>query len=207
MPGSNDPRVAKFAASLVLRGLAPVVVFSGANGRLTEHWPQTEAETFAAVALAEGLSPEQIVVENRATNTGENIAFTRAALRERGVLDAQGRLPAGGSLIVVQKPYMIMRSYASWLKQWPELQSGSEEGGGGAPRIVVASPPELEYANYPADGVIARDELVSVMVGDLQRVFLYPRTGFQIDVPIPDGVWHAFAQLVGLGFVGHLARR
>ena len=216
MPGSNDVRVAKYAASLVLAGMAPVVVFSGARGRLTEDWPETEADTFAKVALAEGVARDKIIIENRATNTGENIAFTRALLRERGVLDAEGRLPAGGSIIVVQKPYMIMRSYASWLAQWPELNGGGGGGGGGggAPgaeptnsRLMVASPPELNYANYPADGIIARDELVSVMAGDLQRVFLYPRLGYQVRVEIPDAIWKALAQLVGLGFTSHLAKR
>ena len=51
-------------------------------------------------------------MENKATNTGENIANSRALLAANGITPA--------SLIVVQKPFMERRSYATFMKQWPE---------------------------------------------------------------------------------------
>jgi len=55
---------------------------------------------------------EKVFVENKATNTGENIANSRALLATNGITPA--------SLIVVQKPFMERRSYATFMKQWPE---------------------------------------------------------------------------------------
>jgi hypothetical protein len=43
------------------------------------------------------------------------------------------------------------------------------------------------------------------MVGDLQRIRIYPSRGFQIEQEIPDDVWQAFEKLVELGYDRHLA--
>jgi len=44
------------------------------------------------------------------------------------------------------------------------------------------------------------------MIGDLQRIKLYPEKGFQIYQEIPGDVWQAYEQLVKLGFDKHLIR-
>jgi hypothetical protein len=43
------------------------------------------------------------------------------------------------------------------------------------------------------------------MVGDLQRIKLYPGLGFQVYQEIPGDIWQAYNQLVDLGFDEHLA--
>jgi len=45
------------------------------------------------------------------------------------------------------------------------------------------------------------------MVGDLQRIAIYPKQGFQIAQEIPVDVWDAFEQLVALGYTKHLITR
>ena len=42
------------------------------------------------------------------------------------------------------------------------------------------------------------------MVGDLQRIKLYPALGYQIAQEIPDEVWSAFEGLVRAGFDKYL---
>jgi len=42
------------------------------------------------------------------------------------------------------------------------------------------------------------------MVGDLQRIKVYPARGFQIEQEIPDHVWHAYEQLVHAGYDKYL---
>ena len=44
------------------------------------------------------------------------------------------------------------------------------------------------------------------MVGDLQRIRLYPAMGFQIEQEISDEVWTAFQALVDAGYDRHLTR-
>lgn len=183
--GSHDKRVARRGAELYLEGLAPLLVFSGGLGNLTKDiWTETEADQFAAIALEMGVPPGAILVENESTNTGENILFTQQLLQEHG-LDPQ-------SFIVVQKPCMERRSYATFKKHWP------------AKDLLVTSP-QIPFAEYPTEE-ISVERVINVMVGDLQRIKIYPAKGFQIHQEIPDAVWAAYEQLVALGFDKHLAR-
>jgi hypothetical protein len=48
------------------------------------------------------------------------------------------------------------------------------------------------------------DEVISIMVGDLQRIRVYPSRGFQIPQEIPADVWDAFEALVNAGYDRHL---
>lgn len=183
--GSNDLRVAEHAADLYLRGLAPRILFSGRVGALTRgRFVKTEAETFADVAVARGVPSEAILLETRSTNTGENIQFSRALLAAHG-LDPR-------RFIVVQKPYMERRAYATFMRNWP----GKD--------ILMASPP-LSWSEYPTE-TLTKDIIIPILVGDLQRIRLYPAKGFQIPQEIPDTVWAAFEELVARGYTGHLVR-
>lgn len=49
--GSNDIRVAEYAAELYARKLAPLLLFSGGMGRFTGEWAVPEAELFAEEAM------------------------------------------------------------------------------------------------------------------------------------------------------------
>ena len=107
--GSHDTRVAERGAELYLQRWAPMLIFSGGLGRLTSDiWKETEADKFAAIALKMGVPSNAIFIENKSTNTGENILFTRQLLEQKN-LDPQ-------TFIVVQKPYMEKRSYATFKK-------------------------------------------------------------------------------------------
>ena len=183
--GSNDVRVAEHAADLFLRGLAPRLLFSGNVGALTRgRFTKSEAETFADVAIAKGVPREAILLEPRSTNTGENIQFSRALLEEHGL--------APQSFIVVQKPYMERRAYATFMKNWP----GKD--------IRMASPP-LSWSEYPT-GTLTKEIIIPILVGDLQRIRIYPEKGFQIPQEIPANVWAAFEELVARGYTGHLVK-
>src|SRR5512147_2259214 len=76
--GSHDLRVAERAADVYLAGWAPILVCSGYLGSLTEGlWQQAEAALFAEVAVDKGVPRDKILLEDRATHTGENVAFSR----------------------------------------------------------------------------------------------------------------------------------
>ncbi len=44
------------------------------------------------------------------------------------------------------------------------------------------------------------------MVGDLQRIKIYPQKGFQILQEIPQDVWQAGGELIKLGYDEHLVK-
>ncbi|MDF2189598.1 YdcF family protein [Paraflavitalea sp. CAU 1676] len=183
--GSHDKRVAVRGAELYLQGLAPLLIMSGGLGNLTkEIWTESEADQFAAIAVNMGVPSDAILVENESTNTGENILFTQELLKSKG-LDPQ-------SFIVVQKPYMERRSYATFKRHWPD-------------KDLLVTSPQISFADYPSDE-IPLERVINVMVGDLQRIKIYPAKGFQIPQDIPDNVWQAYVRLVALGYDKHLAK-
>ncbi len=104
---SYDTAVAERAAQLFLEGWAPRLIFSGGLGSITKRlWSEPEADQFAKVAVRLGVPPASILIENQSTNTGENVLFTRRLLGEKGI-DPK-------TFILVQKPYMERRSYATF---------------------------------------------------------------------------------------------
>ena len=79
--GSHDLRVADRAAELWLEGWAPLLLVSGGLGNLTQHlWTVPEADQFAKIAVTKGVPKSAILIENKSTNTGENIDFSRKLL-------------------------------------------------------------------------------------------------------------------------------
>lgn len=183
--GSHDTRVATRAGQLFLDGYAPLLMFSGGFGRLTEKsWTKSEAEMFEDVALKMGIPKSQIILENKSTNTAENIEFSLKILTEKELIPKK--------VILVTKPYMERRAYATFKIRFPEID------------IITASP-TISYEDYPNE-IISKDEMINIMVGDTQRIKLYPPRGFMLEQEIPNNVWLAFEELVKRGFTQHLVK-
>jgi uncharacterized SAM-binding protein YcdF (DUF218 family) len=183
--GSHDLRVAERAAELYLEGWAPLMICSGGLGNFTQGmWDEPEADQFARIAVDKGVPRDAILIENKSTNTGENILFTQQLLKEKN-LDPQ-------SFILVQKPYMERRSYATFKKHWPD-------------KNLIVTSPQISFEDYPNEE-IPNERVINIMIGDLQRIKVYPEKGYQIYQEIPDEVWHAYEKLVELGYDKHLIR-
>nr|WP_086941004.1 YdcF family protein [Thaumasiovibrio occultus] len=177
--GSNDLRVAEYGATLYHQGVAPLIVCSGAVGRLTHGvFSQSEADAFAQVLRENGVPESAILREPRATNTGENIAYSRALLAEKGI--------AISRVHVLQKPYAERRAYAAVAKQWPGVE-------------VTVSSPAIAMQDYPTDEISFAD-MISALVADMERIRDYPAQGFQLAQPIPDTVHQALQVLKERGF-------
>ncbi|MFE2583755.1 YdcF family protein [Streptomyces sp. NPDC059378] len=181
--GSHDLGVATTAADLYHAGLFPVVVFSGGNSPTTRaRFPRGEAVHYREHALGLGLPDEAILLEQSAANTGQNITHSRDVLAAAGV--------EVKTLLLISKPYMERRSYATCRKLWPEVD------------VVCASEP-LELDDYIKS--IGDDKLViDMLVGDLQRVIEYPKLGFAVEQHVPEDVHDAYQRLLGAGFDSRL---
>lgn len=182
--------VAENAAQLFLEGWAPLLIFSGGYGPITRKiWNEPEAEKFAKIAIEMGVPEEKIIIENKSTNTGENVQFTKSLLRAKGIDPKK--------FILVQKPYMERRTYATFKKIWPEKE------------FIVTSPriPFKEYLESYSNSELNKAEMIDIMIGDLQRIKEYPAMGFQIPQEIPSDVSKAYNRLIDLGFTSHLINR
>lgn len=181
--GSYDVRVADRCVELFRAGQVRLVCFSGASGNFTEgRFPQGEARAFAERALALGLPESALVVEPHARNTADNIRLARPLLEARGVR----------SLIVVAKPNMLARARATLPVHWPEVSAGFA----GA---------RVPFGRDLTPGRSLRD-LIDELVGDAERLRIYPARGWQVAVPIPDEVTRAVRELILRGYDRHLPR-
>ena len=181
--GSHDLRVANHAANLFLQGKAPFLVCSGGYGKITKSlWNNTEAETYAQICIENGVPKDKILIENKSTNSGENFIFTKKLLESHNIKVSTG--------IIVCKNYLSRRALATAKKQWPEIEWFIET-------------PNLSFEEYIKNESNI-DRMINLLVGDIQRLMIYPNFGFQIPVTIPQEVLNSYDFLVKHGYTQFL---
>ncbi len=187
--GCYDEDIPRRCAELYHAGFAPYVCFSGGLGRNTDKlWTASEAERFAAIAIAAGVPKDRIILENKSTNSAENLLFTPKALEEAGVKAER--------IIAVHKPYMERRLWAAMQVYWPNVHAVYT-----SPQVTLAE----HIAHAEAIGMTKKG-VIETIVGDIQRMELYAQKGYQAPVDIPDEVRTAFNTLVEQGYTGQLAK-
>lgn len=173
--GCHDLRVPEHAAALYLSGAAPWIVCTGGYGKMTEGTiPMPEGVLFAQRCRELGVPESAILIEDKATNTGENFSLSRALVSGKT------------SGIAVCKPYMAKRALATGRKQWPEIHWS-------------VSTPDIPFEAYVSEEAALVPE-IELMVGDLQRLQVYAERGFQTPAAVPAEVWEAWRRLVRAGF-------
>jgi hypothetical protein len=88
---------------------------------------------------------------------------------------------------------MERRQYATWQKLFPEIKA-------------VITSPQMSYEEYVQGAGIQKEEIISIIVGDTQRIRLYPSRGFIVPQDIPVEVWNAYEELVKRGFTTQLVK-
>jgi uncharacterized SAM-binding protein YcdF (DUF218 family) len=184
--GTNDLRVARFAARLFQDGFGRILVCTGGMAHqgdlLATNWPKTEAEMYADEAVALGVPRDRILIEPRATNTAENIRFARELLCRNG-----GR---PRSLLLATKPFMQRRVWATMAVEWPEV-----------PASVVSQ--DMTLDEYFTED-LPPEKVIPIMLGDLQRIWIYGRRGWSAPQVVPPEVMDAYRELKALGFTQQL---
>ncbi|MGV9664813.1 YdcF family protein [Nocardia niigatensis] len=183
--GGHDIGVATYTADLYRAGTFPLIVFTGANAPTTvDRFPRGEAVHFRERAIALGVPADAIMIEPKATNTGDNIDFTRTLLGEHGYLDSIK------SVMLISRPYQQRRSYAICRKRWPEVD------------VVCGSLP-LALDEYVASiGDVNR--VINMLVGDTQRIWVYAEKGWATEQDVPSHVRASYGRLVEAGFTSRL---
>jgi uncharacterized SAM-binding protein YcdF (DUF218 family) len=171
--GSHDIRVARRAVELFNDGLAPYVVFSGGIGRLSGDFPQFEGNTFADEAMRLGMRADKIIIENKSTNTGENIQFSMALLKSLEMNPT--------SFLVVTLPFLERRVFNTFKILAPDKEA-------------MITSPILELEEYK-HGNITDDDITLILLEEIDKIKEYPAKGFTIPEQIPQLVWEAFEQL------------
>lgn len=185
--GCEDPRVAERAAQLYKDGVAQWIVCTGRSGERTKAMLQakgfhTEADYFANLIHKAGVPSEHILKEDKSSNSGENIAYTKELFAQIGIKPKR--------IIVVTAPYAERRQQATYAQQWI------------GQKVTITSP-QLKYDEYPTPE-LPEEYLVNSLVGKVQRMKVYGDRGWQEKVEIPERVWNACQRLIELGYTEQL---
>lgn len=181
--GTNDTRVAEYAAGLYAKGLAPRIVITGGiahtNDLLATNWDRSEAEVFADVMIGRGVPEGKLILEKHATNTAENISLSKRLIE-----------PKPSSVLYVCKPFMPRRVYATHAVEWPEV-----------PATVASWQTTFEgYCNEE----LPQEKILNIMMGDTQRLWIYAKRGYSAPQRMSAEVLNAFKTLCAKGFTQHL---
>lgn len=196
---SSDISVADEAANLWLTVVKerikqeqsfPYLIFSGGigtgphSGSNLLGWDKPEADILAErtrLAITNQLGPThhfklRIFIEKEAANTGQNTDLTRKLIIKNYL--------KSDKLIIVQKPFMERRTFATFKCRWPQ------------PEIKLYSS-KSTLSDYPKHSKISLEEVIGIMLGDLQRIKFYapPHGNFQIPQFIPEDVWNVYEYL------------
>ena len=158
-------------------------MFTGANAPTTvERFPRGEAVHYRERAIELGVPSDAILVEGQAANTGENITRTRDLLAASGH-DVR-------VVTLISRPYQQRRARATCRKLWPEVD-------------VVTAGASTGLHEYVAN-IGDERRVISMLVGDTQRIDVYAQRGFATPEPVPVDARDAMALLVDRGYTDRL---
>ncbi len=172
--GHFDMKVPRRCLELHRSGLAPLIVLSGGMGAGTADLGGPEARAFAAEIEAHGgVDDGALLLEDRSSNTGENVqGITRLLEREGRPLGEEGGIRTA---LAVANAYRQRRVDLTCRLHHPGV------------RWVNAPPAttfEEEVAMYAGKG----QDLVPLLVGEIQRLLDYPGRGFCLPADLPTEV-------------------
>jgi uncharacterized SAM-binding protein YcdF (DUF218 family)/glycosyltransferase involved in cell wall biosynthesis len=130
--GGAQERLAR-AIDLYQSGYAPVVILS--SGYV---YSFREADVMRALAIDKGVPASAIVLEQRATNTLENVRHVDAILRDH----------RWSRILLVSSPYHMRRALLVWRKQ--------------APDVTVVPTPAIESQFYAHERGATLDQLLGI---------------------------------------------
>ncbi|WP_435640824.1 YdcF family protein [Micavibrio aeruginosavorus] len=108
----TTPAIAQRGAQLFHDGYANRFIVSG---RVKATPQETEAEMMRRILIENGVPDQSILLENRATNTQENIVYARRMMMQRGEMDQIHTIITVGNITAGRRTMMTAA------RRWPEV--------------------------------------------------------------------------------------
>lgn len=176
---SYDIRVCDYAVSLMDKIGAKKILFSGNTGNWTRDiWTDKEAHIFTNRAVELGVNYNRILIEDNATNIGENIKYSNELLLE------------DQKVTYVSKPNTLLRIKLTAPKHCKNSH-------------FYTSGPDFIFPN-DISNIVGLNGVINEMVGDIHRIIKYPKLGFQESHYLPPEILEAYFYLVDEGYTDHL---
>lgn len=178
--GSDFEEVAYQAATLAHLLKPQVVVCAGGRGRRTPSAWESEARWFADILIAQGITPEIVLIDDKSTNTGENLRCAHQLLEAHGV--------SPRSLLITLDPLLQLRAALTAHVEWPR---------GVTIRSWAAFMPDFTrpHPGWPLGEW--RRRLLWESIGEIYRLIEYqkPEKGFIMPVEIPGDILSTASQV------------
>jgi uncharacterized SAM-binding protein YcdF (DUF218 family) len=170
--GHFDLGIPRRCAELVRAGYTKRIIFTGGVGAGSGNFTRPEALEFAEElgrVSSEAVSAV-VCVEEKSTNTGENVLFTRAKLEQQCPELAPGR--GLRTLLVVATPARQRRTALTLQRHWPEVR-------------LINAPPVASFDEMAALYARMREDWLAQLTGEIDRLLAYPAKGFIPPVDVP----------------------
>jgi uncharacterized SAM-binding protein YcdF (DUF218 family) len=180
--GTFDLTLARFCGELFTRGAARCIIFTGGYGAGTADLGQPEADAWADELRRShpGVPRDRVILENRSTNTAENIRLTAEVLQRDHPQRAFGR--GLRTALIVASPARLRRVGLTLRQLVPAVRAW---------RCLPATSFERERALHDSKGI----PFVPHLRGELDRIVDYPRRGWIAAEPLPPAIARAHAVL------------
>ena len=156
-------------------------MFAGGPGKITSSkFKKSDAEVYRDIAVQCGVPDKAILLETKSTNTGDNFRFSKRLLYQNQVK----------KILLVHYATFERRTLSVAKAILPEFD------------LIITSP-ELTFSSFLEQLRHSSEYFyseVSLLVGDIQRMIIYPQLGWQEEVEIPASIIHAYFFLNNKGF-------
>lgn len=177
--GCVNLEIPKKCAELLKQGYADKILFTGGFGKITNtKFKKSEAELYRDIALKEGIGKDKIYIENKSTNTGDNFRFSLKIIEENNI--------KADNIIIVHNKLSERRT----LSAAKALMKNK--------KILITSP-NMTFNDFitkmEKKTKEDRENNISVIVGDIQRLIIFPQLGWQTENKVPKEVINAYEVL------------
>jgi len=177
--GNNDNRTALRAGQLYLDHYAPLMLVTGGIGERTYDRSVSEAQRFLFVISDHypQINPSSVILETKATNTGQNVVNSRVTLEKLSIKVS--------SALLVTKPFSERRAFHTFLKQWPQLSD-----------LSITSP-QFSFEEY-FDDKNSINFLATQLVNEIYKIHLYqkPEYNYIHSVFVPRHIDRSCASII-----------
>lgn len=171
-------------SELLKQNYADKILFTGGYGKMTSGvFKKSEAETYKEIAIENGINEDQIYMENKSTNTGDNFRFSLKIIEENNIKAnkiiivhnnlSQRRTLSVAKLVIKDKHISITSPKLSFNEFITRLQQNLD---------------------------LNTNNIISIIVGDVQRIIIYPQLGWQVENDVPEEVINAYYTLKEKGY-------
>jgi hypothetical protein len=170
--GHFDMNIPKRCCELYLDGMGRKIIYTGGVGAGSADFKNAEAIEFLHYTREHfpQIPPEDILIEDKSTNTGENVRFTMQLMKdefsdfnfEKGIHSA----------ILVATPARQLRVYLTASQYLSHIQ-------------LINLPPELSFDDNILIFQQKREDFTQQLIGEIYRLNEYPAKGLCAPVIIP----------------------